>query len=559
MSEKKHIDKLYKEKFKDFEVSPNEAVWINIEKELNKNKRKRRVIPIWWKVAGIAASLVFLFTVGNLLLNNSLENEVQKSETVVDNDSEPKPKNRSKSTPTENTDTEVNLEETDTSKTNSNFPEVIVDNGINSEGSQQSKSSYDSNGNKLKSDTNGLTNRVIVNSDIMDEIDRPNYLENDKESTKNQNSKAITESLTANKTNKGGKHNNEINPKFISTKSAVSLNKNLSKTKSNSNKSFLNTVIDSSKSDALISNSKLESRVVVTDHKTTAAKDSRIEMDSVQTVNETNAIEEAIALANDEEVLEKEEEEKLNRWSVSPNVAPVYFNSLSNGGSPLDDQFANNSKAGEINMSFGIGGSYSINKKIKIRTGINRVAVGYRTNNVLVSDNINSAFPSASASSDNVNVRQLQNVEVAASHSDNSFTSAARLSAEAAPNILLGRDQISLDQNLGFIEVPIEIEYSLVESKFGLNVIGGFSTLFLNNNEIVAVQDGNSTYFGEATNINDLSYSANLGIGINYNISKQFRFNLEPTFKYQINTFNNTSGDFDPYLIGLYTGLSFKF
>jgi hypothetical protein len=72
-------------------------------------------------------------------------------------------------------------------------------------------------------------------------------------------------------------------------------------------------------------------------------------------------------------------------------------------------------------------------------------------------------------------------------------------------------------------------------------------------------RNGNKTRLGEATNINDMSYSANFGIGLNYNISKQLRFNLEPTFKYQINTFNETSGNFQPFFIGVYTGLSFKF
>jgi hypothetical protein len=30
-------------------------------------------------------------------------------------------------------------------------------------------------------------------------------------------------------------------------------------------------------------------------------------------------------------------------------------------------------------------------------------------------------------------------------------------------------------------------------------------------------------------------------------------------FKYQINTFNQNSGNFKPYFIGLYSGISFSF
>ena len=37
------------------------------------------------------------------------------------------------------------------------------------------------------------------------------------------------------------------------------------------------------------------------------------------------------------------------------------------------------------------------------------------------------------------------------------------------------------------------------------------------------------------------------------------KFNLEPTFKYQLNAYDNTSGNFNPYIIGVYTGFSYKF
>ena len=129
-------------------------------------------------------------------------------------------------------------------------------------------------------------------------------------------------------------------------------------------------------------------------------------------------------------------------------------------------------------------------------------------------------------------------------------------SAPETFNTLVSGD---LDQRFGFIEVPLELEYKLVNKKFGVNVIGGFSTFFLNENEIFADIDGASTLIGEANNINGTSFSANFGLGLDYNLSKQWNINLEPQFKYQINTFNNTSGDFRPFFIGVYTGLSFKF
>ena len=140
-----------------------------------------------------------------------------------------------------------------------------------------------------------------------------------------------------------------------------------------------------------------------------------------------------------------------------------------------------------------------------------------------------------------------------------SFISTQTLNRSNTPEIINNKIKGSLDQQFGFIEVPIEIEYAVINKKLGVNVIGGFSTLIVDHNEVYSVIQGNRTLIGEANNLNDISYSANFGLGINYKISKKINVNLEPTFKYQIKTFNNSSGDFQPYFIGVYTGLRFKF
>ncbi|MEP5830920.1 MAG: hypothetical protein ABJ300_11650, partial [Maribacter dokdonensis] len=68
-----------------------------------------------------------------------------------------------------------------------------------------------------------------------------------------------------------------------------------------------------------------------------------------------------------------------------------------------------------------------------------------------------------------------------------------------------------------------------------------------------------TTEIGEANNINDLNFSANMGLGLNYNFSQKVRFNVEPIFKYQLNTFSDVNGTFRPYSVGVYSGLTFKF
>jgi hypothetical protein len=68
-----------------------------------------------------------------------------------------------------------------------------------------------------------------------------------------------------------------------------------------------------------------------------------------------------------------------------------------------------------------------------------------------------------------------------------------------------------------------------------------------------------SAKIGEANNLNDVNFSGNLGLDVDYEINKQLFFNLSPMVKIQTNTFSSNSGNFKPYVIGVYTGLNYRF
>ena len=259
------------------------------------------------------------------------------------------------------------------------------------------------------------------------------------------------------------------------------------------------------------------------------------------------SIEDALNITND--VIEEESNKLNNKWSIATNAAPVYFNTLGGQGSSIDPQFNNNSKSGEVNMSYGISASYAVNKKLSIRSGINRVNLGYNTNDIVVFQSVGLSSSSSA----------LQNVNSSSNSADAiSLISSETLDTSASESIVASN--ASINQALGYIEIPLEIQYTLSDKKFGVNLIGGFSSFFLNNNEIFSEEEnGAKTFLGEASNIHKMSYSANFGLGLNYKVSKRFDLNLEPIFKYQFNTFNNTSGNFTPFFIGVYTGFAIKF
>ena len=108
MSERKNIERLFQEKFKDFEVVPEPKVWQNIEAELKK-KKKRRVIPIWFRLSGVAAILLIGFSIGNGIFQ-SQENtiiEITNKENSVNKKSKKNqilPINNKESVATSNTE-----------------------------------------------------------------------------------------------------------------------------------------------------------------------------------------------------------------------------------------------------------------------------------------------------------------------------------------------------------------------------------------------------------------------------------------------------------------------
>ncbi|MCH4552064.1 hypothetical protein [Aestuariibaculum lutulentum] len=469
MSDKKHIDRLFQERFKDFEVTPKDAVWRNIESQLGQKKSKR-VIPIWWRYAGVAAALLLLLTLGNQFFNDG-------------------------STPVD-------------------VP-IIVDTNSTLESS-------DNNESTITSENNDFINSEDNTKNLQSEIQNP---------VQTNSNTSVT--LTKYKGSESGDSN--------TTSTFNSIAQNTSEDNTNTlinDKSLVNSI--EATEDQIANNTQNIGETHI--ENTIAETKSQEEQKNNLTIEE--AIENSKAIT--------ENKSKLNRWSIAPNVAPVYFNSLGEGSS-LDQQFVKNSKTGEVNMSYGINASYALNDKISIRSGINRVNLGYNTNDVVVYES--AAFSSSSNSMKNISTGGSKASEsTIAVISSNNIAEASK-----APETFKSFNT-SLNQSFGFIEVPLEIEYAITNKKLGINVIGGFSSLFLNNNEVYSQPvNGSKTYIGEAVNINNVSYSANFGLGLNYKVTKKLDLNLEPMFKYQINTFENTSGDFKPYFIGVYSGFSIKF
>ena len=245
-------------------------------------------------------------------------------------------------------------------------------------------------------------------------------------------------------------------------------------------------------------------------------------------------------------------ESKRNRWQLTSNVTPIFLGSVSNG-SPIDSTLSNNSKSFNTNVGYGVGVSYSVNKKFSIRSGLNKVNMSYDTNDILFFTGIQAQSLKNITLTDS---NKMMHIQSSVANNTNSPSENDMMPFESA---FTNKNSGSLRQEMGYLEMPVEMTYTLLSKKFGVKIIGGFSTLFLQENTITVVSDTNSMLLGKANNLNDIHFSTNLGLGVKYSFLKSFEFNIEPTLKYQLNTFNSNAGNFRPYFFGVYTGISYNF
>jgi len=294
----------------------------------------------------------------------------------------------------------------------------------------------------------------------------------------------------------------------------------------------------------IVTNQDISKLYVASDDRYIVNKDELLqELDEKQSIQERMA---SIPGQNTERITYTEDATELaatdKKWSVGPNVAPVFYNSLQDG-SPVSDELTNNDINSESSLSVGVRVNYQLNKKFYIQSGINRVDLAYTTPDV-------SAFATSSkAGLGNTNTSRKEYYVVPSN----------RGGSNSQSNFSKTGINGDLNQSIQYIELPVEMKYNLMDKKFGLNLVGGFSTLYLSDNSVSLVSSDEITNLGNADNLNTFNFSGNFGVDFDYKISNSWYLNVAPMVKYQFNTYSNSSGNFRPYYFGLYSGLNYKF
>jgi len=424
MSERKNIDKLFQEKFKDFEMEPSEQMWPRIEAKL-KEKKDRKIIPFWWKLSGVAATLLLGFFITDGYLNRG--GVAPKGSVVIEEHPNGNTINNDKTNPIGNPASNENtVKPTENQHGENNSIDnnaVVSSENSNTQTGNKTKSdiikSKSDSGNKLKHPNSAIVSNEKSNIDKVNGKTSANPLKkqemnsavvsNESSNAENANGKTSANPLekTRWKTSKNiQKANNQLvatttekgpkgKPTHLKASQSAAKNDPLQNKNTNTNEQNAKNNHDLNDSNSGIANqnpadAKLKSAenpnttVPQKDQKSNPIAGSEIKKE-VKKIDST-AIATVVPNALEELLNEKENNlvtkgPHINRWQITSSVAPIYFGSTS-GGSPIDTTFAGNSKDYKTKVSVGLGVNYAINKKLSIRTGINTVAFDYNTNNV---------------------------------------------------------------------------------------------------------------------------------------------------------------------------------
>jgi hypothetical protein len=496
MKTHKNIDRLFQEKMKDFEVSPPKNAWSNIEKGIYSSDRKP-LIPLWFKTAS-AAAILLLFTITGVNYFNT-PSAINEIDTIV----------------------------TDQEKTT--IPTIINPSEESPENNNQ---------------VNPLNETLIVNTKTQEKEKIKNVIP------------LILKGLSTNKSNEEKELND--NNQISSTTSESKRNNKVVLVDLQKNRVVKNTPLGSNKtSNGSELKSKIESLITIVKEEINKEGETLEELIEKEIVEkQSTEIAEILENKNDidsslednEDILKNEEEQgATKKWSIATIAGSVSLSSFTPESSLIDQSLISNDNQIDNSLSYGIKIGYQLNKKLSLQSGVNIINVTSHTNNVFVNSSLSPNLLSA------INYEPIANSMSINSTQNSSFPS---LLKEIESSNSTGG---SLNQEFGYIEVPLELKYTLTNGKVGLNLVGGFSTLFLNKNTISYETGNMSAKIGEANNLNDVNFSGNLGFDVDYKINKQLFFNLSPMVKIQTNTFSSNSGNFKPYVIGVYTGLNYRF
>jgi hypothetical protein len=257
-----------------------------------------------------------------------------------------------------------------------------------------------------------------------------------------------------------------------------------------------------------------------------------------------------------------------DKWGVGTQVSPIYsYRNLEvSDGSAPSASYYNDVEDGIVSYAGGVNVHYAILKRLSVQSGLYYSSMGMKVGNAYYAslDSKNSFLDATSTIQASINNSTgiidtqvgLDNVYAANTVPQAGLELTSQYARANSPNAPEGE----ILQQFEYLEVPLIVRYRVIDRRLGFHFLGGLSSNFLVGNSAYYLDGGNKEQIGTTGNLRPVNYSSVVGLGVDYSISRRFHVNLEPTFRYYLNSINTGSLiKSHPYTIGFYTGLLYTF
>lgn len=500
MKNQKNIDDLFEEKLKGFEQQPRPEVWAQIQDRMQQKKKRR--IAVWWWYAGAAAILLLSLFVW---MPEDISGENNTIDPII----------------TVNPDTNNTIDSLPQKQPMIN-PEVLKE-------------------EETLLTENAKTKKTEQKIQSSDKKNTPRKTKIPEIRTAEKITANSTADLMAQNAQKDALKTNTLENVISHRDSQNDIQNGLNKNDANS--SFSNAIAqndalkNSGSKDANDTSKKEDANSIFDTTKSKDDKKSKL----------TEPKKKALFTQMDEDFID--DKTKKKKWSVRPLVALSTV--ARSSSSPADQVFQNNPTQGNTEFNYGVSVAYQVNDRLTFQTGVLTQNVNFDTQQVSL---IQTPTPPR-------NQLNSLNIDGNLPFALSGATDAVALSAASNVSNTIADADAELNQAISYVEIPMEVKYRVTESKrLRTAVIGGFSSLFLRENEVILESDiiGRRS-IGTASNLNSINFSGNFGVEFDYKLYKKLYFNVNPMVKVHLNTFSRDNNGYLPVFVGVYSGVKYQF
>jgi hypothetical protein len=255
-----------------------------------------------------------------------------------------------------------------------------------------------------------------------------------------------------------------------------------------------------------------------------------------------------VSLREETKIAKRERQTDL-KYTVGGYVSPGYSSgkyNVAGNNIPQSSTFEDSQTSGIYNINGGLAFAINTSKRLAVESGIGFSRVG-QTVDIKYHTSM-----SLSPNARNI-ITPLGNV--------NNSSKALAIFHDNNEEILEGIRSYqtgTLEQRFDAIDIPLHLRYYINTTKLRFSIIGGLGAHLLVDNRTYLLSSDSRDNLGTIDDIRTLNFSARLGLGLEYPITRVIHFKFEPAFKYYLQSISNNI-DFKPYSLNLSTGFGIRF